>query len=198
MAVFLDGIPIINEEGKEDTTVQVCFETLFAYCCEEKRAIDKAVIDGKQVNIQALSQYYNICLKDIERIEFFTIDKAELFEKLVKFGKDFVEIAEELENVGTLINEGKDLDALMVLKTASELTHNLLFYHRYFALFDLPLQYPVGDSNILEYKDKINPLFTKILDAFQAKDTVEFSDLAEYELAPIIRELGEGLQDLTL
>ena len=179
MAVFLDGIPAIPEKENDDATVQMCFETIFAYCYKRNKAIDRMIIDGNSVSLEEFSKYYNLFLKDIERLEFLTIDQAGLFSKLITLGKKFVEVAEELENISTLINAGKDADALMIVRNVSVMTHELLISHRFFALFSLPLQYPVGDSNILEYKDKINPLLSKLLDAFQAKDTVEFSDLAE-------------------
>ena len=197
MAVFLDGVPAIPEEERDDATVQMCFETLFAYCHKRKRAIEKVKINGRDVNIEEFPKYYDVYLKDIARLEFFTMNQTDLFARFVELGKKFVKIAEDLESVSTLINAGDDADALTVVRDVSVMTHDLLLYHRYLALFGLPLQYPVGDSNILEYKDKINPLLGKILDAFQAKDTVEFSDLAEYELAPLIRELGENLQNLS-
>ena len=196
MAVFLDGVPAISDED-DNATVQMCYESLFAYCYEKKIAIETTKINGNEVNIEELRKYFDVHLKDIESLEFFTMNQVDLFERFIKFGEQFIEEAEKLENISTLINAGHVSDALAIVKDVSFTMHNLLRYHRYFALFDLPLQYPVGDSNILEYKDKINPLLSQLLDAFQAKDTVEFSDLAEYELAPIIRELGEGLEELT-
>jgi len=196
MAVFLDGVPAVTEDENDETTIQMCYETLFAYCYEQKRAIDTIVIDGESVDIGSFSKYYNVKLKDIKRLDFLTIDQAGLFAKLVNLGKGFVEVADRLETISSLMNSGKDDEAVMILQTASVMTHYLLMTHRFFDLFELPLQYPVGDSNIVEYKEKINPLLNALIDAYQAKDIVEFSDLAEYELAPVLRELGEGLQNL--
>ncbi len=197
MAVFLDGNPIIDEKEDDKETVQMCYEVLFAHCYEKKRAIEKAKIDGKVIGIQEFPKYYNVPLKEIKSLEFFTIDEVDLFRKLVYLGERFAQEAGKLEEISTLINAGHDGEALTIVSDISVIMHDLLLYHRYFALFGLSLQYPIGDSNILEYKDKINSLLTNLLDAFQAKDTVEFSDLAEYELAPLIRELGENLQNLS-
>lgn len=198
MNIFLDGVPADFTEENKVTTVKECYESLFAYCHDKKRAIHKAKINEKLVVLTDIPEYYDVALKDIERLEFFTIDQTDLFGRFVVTGKNLVDIAKKLEDISRFINEGDYLDALTTLKNVVELTHYLFFYHRFLALFGLPMQYPVGDSNLLEYKEKIDPLLYSILDAYQAKDTVEFSDLVEYELAPIIKELGEGLQELRI
>ena len=198
MAVFLDGIPAIPEKESDDATFQMCYETLFAFSYNKKRAIEKAKIDGKMVGIGDFPKYYDVYLKDIATLEFFTINKDDLTERMSYIGKKLIEESKNLEQISALVNAGHDEDALMIVRNVSVMTHDLLLYHRYFAIFGLPIQYPIGDSNMIEYKDKINSLLRQILDAIDAKDTVEFSDLAEYELAPIIKELGENLQDLSL
>lgn len=47
-----------------------------------------------------------------------------------------------------------------------------------------------------EYQKKITEFLDAVLSAFEKKDTIEVSDIAEYELAPLVKELGSGLLSL--
>ena len=64
-------------------------------------------------------------------------------------------------------------------------------------LLDIPMEYPVAGKAILEYKNEINSLLKSVVDAFEKKDVVEASDIAEYELSPLLSSLGNGLIELS-
>ena len=46
---------------------------------------------------------------------------------------------------------------------------------------------------IREYQSEISSNLDSIIHAIEDTDTVEISDIAEYELAPIVKKLGNGL-----
>lgn len=196
MAVFLDGAYVNDESGTENVTVEMSFSTLFNFCQEKGRAIDRFILDGEEFTSDKIVKFFKKELDDIEKLEFFTIDRTELFKHLRDLGLAFSFLADELENISTLMNAGRERDAFAVINRVATFMYDLFHSHSLFIVFGIPLEKPVGKCHISEYRSKINQLLRTVIDAFVAKDVVEFSDVAEYELAPLVRELGQGLKDI--
>lgn len=204
MKILLDGTHLLFEdkcgnleEKNEAPSFGILFSSIFELCQSKKRAIDKVIIDGEQLELTELKNILEIKIDKFDCVEFFSVNKEELFEKLKNMGIEFINIAKQFEDFSMLLNEGKDIAVLNILQTVSLLVRHLFLFHSLFMLLDIPMEYPVAGKAILEYKNEINSLLKSVVDAFEKKDVVEASDIAEYELSPLLSSLGNGLIELS-
>jgi len=196
MAVFLDGIEVESEDKNYEPTFKVIFTALFDLTKKNDRAIFKFAIDEKEYYIDVIQDFFDIKEKDVGKIEFFTLTRKELFVKMSSLGSSFTLMSTELEKFSLMLNEGKDLEALGVLRELSVIMHRLFLCHSLFIVFDIPMEYNLGGKSLTVYREEIHNMLRAIMDAFKAKDIVEASDIAEYELAPVIENLGQSLTQI--
>jgi|GEM_PF-5717320 len=193
MAVFLDKIEVENEDKEYEATMKAIFATLFDFAKKNNRAIFKFAIDGKEYYIDVIQDFFDLKEKEVKKLEFFTLTKEELFVKMSALGSSLTLMTKKLESFSLLLNEGKDLETLEVLREISIIMHRLFLCHSLFIVFNIPMEYDLNGKSLTVYRDEINAMLRTILDAFKAKDIVEMADIAEYELAPLIENLGQSL-----
>lgn len=196
MAVFLDEVEVENEDKNYEPTLKTVFAELFDVAQKASRAIFKFAVDGKEYYIDVIQDFFDTKVKTIQKLEFFSITQKELFVKMSALGSSLISMTKKLEKFSLLLNEGKDLEALEVLQELSVIIHHLFLYHSLFIVFEIPMEYDLNGKSLTAYRDEIHQMLRAIMDAFKAKDIVEASDIAEYELAPVIENLGQSLDGI--
>lgn len=159
------------------------------------RAIFKTIVDGKEIPFDEIRHIMDNETDEFERIDFFTVNKEELFEKLKNLGDSFIEIAGTLCSLSVLLNEGKAEQMLKTLENLPKMMHKLLSLYVLLPVLDIPHDAKFGEKSIMGYQKEINPLITTVLNAFVRNDTVDATDVAEYELSPLVESLGKGLKE---
>ena len=66
-----------------------------------------------------------------------------------------------------------------------------------FDIADISEDFTFGEKKLSEYQKEISSNLDAIINAIENTDTVEISDLAEYELAPLVKELGNSLLSIS-
>lgn len=195
MNIFLDSARVDFKDVPEDVTVGNVFNVLFNFLHSEERAIFKTIIDGKEIPFDELKDVFSKDINEFERLDFFTVNKEELYAKFKDLGDPFIEIASSLSSLSTLLNEGKGKQMLDTLQELPKMMHRLLTLYMLLPLFDVSPDSKFGEKSIKEYRREINPLITTVIEAFVREDTVEATDVAEYELSPLVETLGKALKE---
>jgi len=195
MNVFLDSVMVSFEDAPEKLTVGGVFTVIFNFLKSKGRAIFKTIVDGKDIQFDEIGDIIDSETGDFERIDFFTVNKEELLEKLKVLGDSFIEIAGTLTSLSVLLNEGKGKQMLETLEELPKMMHKLISLYVLLPLLDIPPETKFGEKSIHGYRDEINPLIVTVLDAFVKNDIVEATDVAEYELSPLVESLGKGLKE---
>ena len=132
----------------------------------------------------------------MELIELFTINGNEVKQSLTKLGAEFADVAERLTNISILLNEGKEGEALSIIQEFSIMLKDLYMLYSLFDMAELDYDFMFEGKTIATYKNEFSDLLKNIIEGFEEKDTVAVSDIAEYELSPLVLALGNGLKQL--
>lgn len=192
MQIILNGNKL-NYSLENEKTIGEVLGAVELACKEQNATVAEIKADGKEVLPQMLDNIFSMSVETDITLELFTIDGNYIRGCLVSLGNSFVNISEELEEVALKIQTGKDSEALETVKKFSTELREL---YRCFNLFDIagiPQDYKLGDKTIPEYQAEISPMLENLVSGFEQNDTVEVSDIAEYELSPLAKALGNSL-----
>ena len=73
---------------------------------------------------------------------------------------------------------------------------DLYMLYSLFDMAELDYDFMFEGKTIATYKNEFSDLLKNIIEGFEEKDTVAVSDIAEYELSPLVLALGNGLKQL--
>ena len=107
--------------------------------------------------------------------------------------QDLSKYADDFEQIPVYMQTGKDVQALNLLGTFSEKLNEL---YRSLLLSDitqLPIDIQIEEKSIHEYQKEITALLHDIVSSIEEKDIIQVGDLAEYELAPLVKTLINGV-----
>jgi hypothetical protein len=124
-----------------------------------------------------------------------TLSPAEILEMLKDSGQKLGLSSPKLEDIPVLLQTGKDLSVMETIQAFS------LEIERLYRLIPLlPLTHLLPKTLIIdgvpleEFPSSLRPLLEELLDALKRHDTVTVGDIAEYELAPRIKELARVIE----
>jgi hypothetical protein len=200
MKVTINAEPVevdIEAEGTALDLLSGINETLL----ESDMLMTDFDIDGKgasgfsDVDLSALSA------AGVGRVEVRASAFADVASILVSEARETAEalrdILPALEDTAVSLQTGKDKEALDAIRVFSEkvaASTRIFSIVRQIRKADrLPL---IGASSVPEFFDSMNAVLLELEEAFKAKDSVLLGDIAEYEIAPRLRDLIDTLESL--
>lgn len=195
MNITLNGNRLDFQLENEKTVGEVLGKIEEA-CRKEKSTINEVRVNGKAVSAEELDVLFQKDAQDPADIELFTIGGEDIRLYLKELAGSFIENAEALESVPVKMQTGKDGEVLSLIENFSVNLANLYNTVKLFDLAEIPQDLKFGDMPFTEYQKKIAEFLDAAISAFENKDTIEVSDIAEYELAPLVKELGNCLSAL--
>ena len=104
---------------------------------------------------------------------------------------------EYFEQVPVYMQTGKDVQVLNLLGTFSEKLNELYRSLLLSDVTELPVdKLQIEEKSIHEYQKEITALLRDIVSSIEEKDIIQVGDLAEYELAPLVKTLINGVSSL--
>jgi len=195
MRVFVDGneleFAIENEK-----TIGEMLGSIEEYCMKNRATVTSVSINGEVIPANKLDDVFIKPISEVEVVELSTANDIYVKENLVKLGNDFVLLAEKLTNVAVLLNEGKEGEALSIIQEFSIMLRDLYMLYSLFGTVGIDYNFMFEGKTIATYKEEFSGLLENIIKGFEQKDIVEISDIAEYELSPLVLALGNGLKQL--
>lgn len=162
-------------------------------CQAQKSSVTEVKVNGKTLTAQELDDFFLKAPDENFILELFTINGQDIKNMLKEIGKTFILLSEELEDIPVKMQSGEDEK---VIKTIEDFSLNLQDLYRtagFFDLAEISADYKFGDKTLTEYQKNISEKLEMLIDGFENKDSIEVSDIAEYELSPIAKELGNNL-----
>ncbi len=195
MNVFIDGkkLDFVIENEK---TIGEVLGNIEEYCMKHNSTVTTVALDGKVISADDLDNVFLKPISDVEIIELSTVNGSDVKENLIKLGDNFVLIAEKLTNIAILLNEGKEGEALSIIQEFSIMLKDLYMLYSLFDIAGIDYNFMFEGKTIAIYKNDFSDLLNNIIEGFEQKDTVAISDIAEYELSPLVLDLGNGLKKL--
>ena len=165
-------------------------------CCREHETIVQVTVDGKELTSQELDLLFKQPVDSDITIELSTFSGAEIRNYMKGLTQDLSKYADDFEQIPVYMQTGKDVQALNLLGTFSEKLNEL---YRSLLLSDitqLPIDIRIEEKSIHEYQKEITALLHDIVSSIEEKDIIQVGDLAEYELAPLVKTLINGVSSI--
>ena len=162
-------------------------------CCREHETIVQVTVDGKELTSQELDLLFKQPVDSDITIELSTFSGVEIRNYMKGLTQDLSKYADDFEQIPVYMQTGKDVQALNLLGTFSEKLNEL---YRSLLLSDitlLPIDIQIEEKSIHEYQKEITALLHDIVSSIEEKDIIQVGDLAEYELAPLVKTLINGV-----
>ena len=165
-------------------------------CCREHETIVQISVDGKELTSQELDLLFTQPVDTDITIGLSTFSGAEIRNYMKGLMKELSGYAEEFEQIPVYMQTGKDVQVLDLLGTFSEKLNELYRSLLLSDVTELPIDIQIEEKSIHEYQKDITALLHDIVSSIEEKDIIQVGDLAEYELAPLVKTLINGVSSI--
>ena len=165
-------------------------------CCREHETIVQISVDGKELTSQELDLLFTQPVDTDITIGLSTSSGAEIRNYMKGLMKELSGYAEEFEQIPVYMQTGKDVQVLNLLGTFSEKLNELYRSLLLSDVTELPIDIQIEEKSIHEYQKDITALLHDIVSSIEEKDIIQVGDLAEYELAPLVKTLINGVSSI--
>ena len=166
-------------------------------CCREHETIVQVAVDGKVLNSQELDLLFKQPVDTDITIELSTLSGTEIRNYMKDLTQELSLYIEYFEQVPVYMQTGKDVQVLNLLGTFSEKLNELYRSLLLSDVTELPVdKLQIEEKSIHEYQKDITALLHDIVSSIEEKDIIQVGDLAEYELAPLVKTLINGVSSL--
>ena len=165
-------------------------------CCREHETIVQVTVDGKELTSQELDLLFKQPADSDITIELSTFSGAEIRNYMKDLTQELSDYAKDFEQIPVYMQTGKDVQALKLLEAFSEKLKELYRSLLLSDVTDIPIDIQIEEKSVHEYQKEIIALLHDIVSSIEEKDIIQVGDLAEYELAPLVKTLINGVSSI--
>ena len=162
-------------------------------CRKEHETIVKVQADGKELTSEELEGFFMQPVDTNVTIELSTLSGADIRSYMKELTQELLHIAEEFEQIPVYMQTGKDVQVLTLLEAFSQKLNELYRSLLLSDVTELPIDMQIEGKSIHEYQKEITDILQTIVSSIEEKDIIQTGDLAEYELAPLVKDLINGV-----
>ena len=196
MIIKINGEELSYTLENEKTVGEVLGSIEEACCCEHETIVQVAV-DGKELSSHELDLLFKQPVDADITIELSTFSGVEIRNYMKGLTQELSKCADDFEQIPVYMQTGKDMQALKLLGVFSEKLNELYRSLLLSDVTELPFDIQIEGKSVHEYQKEITALLRDIVSSIEEKDIIQVGDLAEYELAPLVKTLINGVS-LTL
>lgn len=182
---------------ENEKTIGEILGSIEAACRREHETVVGVHVDGKELNSEELDRLFAEPVNADVTIDLATVSGMGVRRYMQDLIEQLHTSTEEFEHIPVYMQTGKDAQVLSLLESFS---HSLNELYRAFLLSDitgLQTDMRIEGKSLPDYQKNITALLQDIVTGIEEKDIIQVSDLAEYELAPLVKSLVNGVS-LTL
>ena len=165
-------------------------------CCREHETIVQVAVDGKELTSHELDLLFKQPVDTDMTVELSTFSGAEIRNYMKSLTPERSDYAKDFEQIPVYMQTGKDVQALKLLGVFSEKLNELYRALLLSDVTELPIDIQIEGKSVHEYQKEITALLRDIVSSIEEKDIIQVGDLAEYELAPLVKTLINGVSSL--
>ena len=165
-------------------------------CCREHQTIVQVAVDGKALTSEELDMLFKQPVDTDITIELSTFSGMEIRNYMKGLIQELSEYAEDFEQIPVYMQTGKDIQALNLLGSFSEKLNELYRSLLLSDVTELPIDMQIEGKSLHEHQKEITALLHDIVSSIEEKDIIQVGDLAEYELAPLVKTLINGVSSI--
>ena len=195
MEIKINGEKLSYTLENEETIGEV-LGSIEEACCREHETIVQVAAGGKELTSQELDLLFQQSVDTDITIELSTFSGAEIRNYMKNLIQELAKYAEDFEQIPVYMQTGKDVQVLNLLGTFSEKLKELYRSLLLSDVTELPIDIQIEDKSVHEYQKEITALLRDIVSSIEEKDIIQVGDLAEYELAPLVKTLINGVSSI--
>jgi len=195
MEIKINGEKLSYTLENEETIGEV-LGSIEEACCREHETIVQVAVGGKELTSQELDLLFQQSVDTDITIELSTFSGAEIRNYMKNLIQELAKYAEDFEQIPVYMQTGKDVQVLNLLGTFSEKLKELYRSLLLSDVTELPIDIQIEDKSVHEYQKEITALLRDIVSSIEEKDIIQVGDLAEYELAPLVKTLINGVSSI--
>ena len=165
-------------------------------CCREHETIVQVAVDGKELTSHELDLLFKQPVDTDITIELSTFSGAAIRNYMKGLTQELSKYADDFEQIPVYMQTGKDVQVLNLLEVFSEKLNELYRSLLLSDITELPIDIQIEEKSIHEYQKDITALLHDIVSSIEEKDIIQVGDLAEYELAPLVKTLINGVSSI--
>mgnify|MGYP000091578799 FL=1 len=165
-------------------------------CCREHETIVQVAVDGKELTSHELDLLFKQPVDTDITIELSTFSGADIRNYMKGLTQELSKYADDFEQIPVYMQTGKDVQVLNLLEVFSEKLNELYRSLLLSDITELPIDIQIEEKSIHEYQKDITALLHDIVSSIEEKDIIQVGDLAEYELAPLVKTLINGVSSI--
>ena len=165
-------------------------------CCREHATIVQVAVDGKELSSHELDLLFKRPVDADITIDLSTSSGVEIRNYMKGLMQELSKYADDFEQIAVYMQTGKDVQAFNLLGAFSEKLNELYRSLLLSDVTELPLDIRIEEKSIHEYQKEITALLHDIVSSIEEKDIIQVGDLAEYELAPLVKTLINGVSSI--
>lgn len=165
-------------------------------CCREHETIVQVAVDGKELTSHELDLLFKQPVDTDITIELSTFSGADIRNYMKGLTQELSKYADDFEQIPVYMQTGKDVQVLNLLEVFSEKLNELYRSLLLSDITELPIHIQIEEKSIHEYQKDITALLHDIVSSIEEKDIIQVGDLAEYELAPLVKTLINGVSSI--
>ena len=162
-------------------------------CCREHETIVQVAVDGKVLTSHEVDLLFKQPVDTDITIDLSTFSGTEIRNYMKALMQDLSKYADDFEQIPVYMQTGQDVQVLNLLGTFSEKLNELNRSLLLSDITELPIDMQIEEKSIHEYQKEITALLQNIVSSIEEKDIIQVGDLAEYELAPLVKTLVNGV-----
>lgn len=165
-------------------------------CRGEQQTVVRVSVDGKVLTSDELDALFLKPIDTAASIELSTFSGTEIRSYMKTLIEELAAYAQEFEQVPLYMQTGKDIQTLNLLETFSQKFNELYRSLLLSEITSIPPNTQIEGKELSEYQKDITTLLQTIVSSIEEKDIIQVGDLAEYELAPLVKTLIDGLSSI--
>lgn len=191
----------VNDEPLEFTveqekTIGELLGEVETFCNKNGHAVFKIIVDDAEMTAEQLDELFAKSVSGTENIRLFTASGTDIKMHILELGLQLQQDAKDLQDVSVKMQTGDDSSVIALLEKISMRIKKLLEFLSLETISQIGADTELYGSTIIAEQKKITDFLKEIAQAFAEKDIITVSDLCEYELSPLLKNLGEGLASL--
>ncbi|MGP1444199.1 MAG: hypothetical protein ACTTI6_04590 [Treponema sp.] len=192
MVIKING-EVLSYSLETEKNVGELLGSIEAACRKAQETIVTVSADGKELGAEKLDDLFAQPVDADIIIELSTVSGADIRSYMRSLAQELLATAAALEQIPVYMQTGKDTQVLALLESLSQ---KLNEFYRALLLSDitgLPADISIEGKLLAEYQKEITAFLQDIVTGIEEKDIILVGDLAEYELAPLVKALINGV-----
>ncbi len=178
---------------EDEKTVGDVLGAIETECKKLNQTVTMVHVNGEELDIQALDMLLTLPVDNDHKIDLFTVSGAEVRLYMQELVKELRVCTDEFETIAVNMQTGEDAQALALLERFSEKFHALYRCLLEFDITGFPIDIMVDGKPLEDRQKEITELLQDIISSIEENDIIQAGDLAEYELAPLVTTLINGI-----